>query len=193
MFYFVKRKKLTLRNIVATGMLYQEIDTLLLVGKFESVTRTDINSTRVIIRLVDLAKYGDEFKSTFTLFQSGKMNYMGAKSIEALIANTMYLLKKLHENGIELKKVVDMRIVNLVFTTHLNMELNLDELAMFLTNVEYDPEMFPGVIYRSHKHGAVILVFSNGKLVIVGTIRRDVAESLLEQFENEMKEMMASI
>jgi len=174
-------------------MLYQHIDTLSLVGKFNSVTRTDINSTRVIIRLVDLAEYGEEFRSTFTLFESGRMNYMGAKSIEALIANTLCLLKKLHENGIELKYVVDMRIVNIVYTTRIGMELNLDEVAMLLTNCEYDPEMFPGVIYRSHEHRAVILVFSNGKLVIVGTVREEDALSLLEKFKNEMKEMLAMI
>jgi len=48
------------------------------------------------------------------------------------------------------------------------MEFNLDAVALSLPNCEYEPEQFPGVIYRVKEPRAVILLFSSGKIVCSG-------------------------
>ena len=37
-----------------------------------------------------------------------------------------------------------------------------------LENVEYEPEQFPGLVYRIKQPKVVVLIFSSGKLVITG-------------------------
>jgi len=58
----------------------------------------------------------------------------------------------------------------MVTTTDLGGELNLTEIAMArgLENIEYEPEQFPGMVYRIREPKAVILLFSTGKIVCTG-------------------------
>jgi len=52
----------------------------------------------------------------------------------------------------------------------LETQLNLNSIAMAfgIENVEYEPEIFPGLVYRIEVPKLVVLVFSSGKLVIAG-------------------------
>ena len=49
------------------------------------------------------------------------------------------------------------------------MDLNLNSLAMKLDNTEYEPEQFPGLVYKLAGTKATFLLFSNGKIVCTGT------------------------
>jgi transcription initiation factor TFIID TATA-box-binding protein len=49
------------------------------------------------------------------------------------------------------------------------MDLNLNTLAMKLDNTEYEPEQFPGLVYKLNEANATFLLFSNGKVVCTGT------------------------
>ena len=49
------------------------------------------------------------------------------------------------------------------------MDLNLNKLAMTLDNTEYEPEQFPGLVYKLDGTRATFLLFSNGKIVCTGT------------------------
>ena len=49
------------------------------------------------------------------------------------------------------------------------MDLNLNSLAMKLDNTEYEPEQFPGLVYKLSGTKATFLLFSNGKIVCTGT------------------------
>ena len=51
----------------------------------------------------------------------------------------------------------------------INMDLNLNSLAMKLENTEYEPEQFPGLVYKLPGTRATFLLFSNGKIVCTGT------------------------
>jgi len=53
--------------------------------------------------------------------------------------------------------------------------LNALSIGLGLEVTEYEPEQFPGLVYRPEGIGAVLLVFANGKLVITGA--KDVAET----------------
>ena len=61
-------------------------------------------------------------------------------------------------------------VVNLVSTAELGDDVNLNALsiALGLENTEYEPEQFPGLVYRPEGFPAVTLVFASGKVVITG-------------------------
>jgi len=48
------------------------------------------------------------------------------------------------------------------------LNLNAVALGLGLENIEYEPEQFPGLVYRIKQPKIVVLIFSSGKLVITG-------------------------
>ncbi|MEN3052172.1 MAG: TATA-box-binding protein, partial [Candidatus Methanosuratincola petrocarbonis] len=98
-------------------------------------------------------------KTATLLFRSGKANCTGAKSVE----DVHIAVKKL----IEKPKIT---IQNIVATYDLKTELNLNEVASHLgyENVEYEPEQFPGLVYRLDSPRLVVLLFGSGKIVCTG-------------------------
>ena len=61
------------------------------------------------------------------------------------------------------------KIENIVVAVNLERDLNLDQLAFQLENSEYEPEQFPGLVYKLPGTRATFLLFSNGKIVCTGT------------------------
>ena len=57
----------------------------------------------------------------------------------------------------------------MVASGSVGMDLNLNILAMKLPNTEYEPEQFPGLVYKLPEARATFLLFSNGKIVCTGT------------------------
>ena len=69
-------------------------------------------------------------------------------------------------------------IVNGVVSHDLGKELNLAHLTLALprARTEWEPEQFPGLIYRLGGLSAVCLIFSSGKCVITGNNSLDDAQ-----------------
>ena len=61
------------------------------------------------------------------------------------------------------------RIVNIVSTCSLNINIDLRLAANHLCDVEYKPEKFIGIIMKFKTPKSTVLIFPNGKLVITGT------------------------
>ena len=70
---------------------------------------------------------------------------------------------------------------NIVASADLGVELNLDAIVFGLPNCEYEPEQFPGLIYRLKKPKVVLLLFGSGKIVCTGAkTREDVENAIVE-------------
>ncbi len=84
--------------------------------------------------------------------------------------------KKINENEFEL----DYKIANVVATVSVEIteKLDLTQIARKQTDVEYNPERFPGLIMRIKKPKATILVFSTGKMVITGMRKESEAKTV---------------
>ena len=67
------------------------------------------------------------------------------------------------------------------------MDLNLNSLAMKLPNTEYEPEQFPGLVYKLIEPNATFLLFSNGKLVCTGTKNKQQLEDSMQQLSKNIK------
>jgi len=128
-----------------------------------------------------------------TLYRTGKYNVTGAKSEDELHQTKTTFLNRLVDLGLIEEAVDDgFSISNIVATADLTREINLNALAvgLGLETVEYEPEQFPGLVYRPSNLRCVLLVFGSGKVVVIGaqtmqeaeeafTTSRDRIESIL--------------
>jgi transcription initiation factor TFIID TATA-box-binding protein len=108
-------------------------------------------------------------KTSALIFSSGKVVCTGAKTLEKVeesITQIIAALKKINVD-ITIKPVITVQ--NIVASGAIGMDLNLNKLAMKLDNTEYEPEQFPGLVYKLMEAKATFLLFSNGKIVCTGT------------------------
>jgi transcription initiation factor TFIID TATA-box-binding protein len=80
------------------------------------------------------------------------------------------------------------KIENVVASTEFDGTLPLDKIAIELENTEYEPEQFPGLIYRLKNPKAAALLFASGKVVCTGTKSPEQAKEAVMQIIEELKE-----
>ncbi len=85
----------------------------------------------------------------------------------------------------------DVDIQNVVSSADLKANLNLNAIAigLGLEHIEYEPEQFPGLVYRLDEPDVVALLFGSGKLVITGGKRLSDAEDALTVIEDRLTEL----
>lgn len=122
---------------------------------------------------------------TVIIFQSGSFNIRGASTIREIYENKSLLENNISELGIK-ADVSDFDITNIVFTADLEKQLDLNELIIEfgLENIEYEPEQFPGLVYRLEQ--GVILIFSSGKLVLTGFTEAEHAQQAYNKLSSDL-------
>lgn len=168
-----KRKPLiTIQNIVASVTLNQRIDLKLIVQKF---SRAEYNP-KVFPGLVFRLK---KPKTATLIFGTGKMVCTGAKSEKEAVQAVNKVTKELKSNGIAIMNKPIIKIQNIVASAALGGEIDLENVVYKLKRVMYEPEQFPGAVFRMDEPKVVFLIFSAGKLVCVGAKReQDVYEAV---------------
>lgn len=111
-------------------------------------------------------------KTTALVFASGKMVVTGARSEDdsKLAARKFaHIIRKLGFNA----RFLDFKIQNMVGSCDVRFPLRLEGLAYaHATFSSYEPELFPGLIYRMVKPKVVLLMFFSGKIVLTGAKHR---------------------
>jgi transcription initiation factor TFIID TATA-box-binding protein len=129
-------------------------------------------------------------KTATLLFRSGKANCTGAKNVEDVKKTVDIIADKLRKLGVEVYKDKDLKIViqNIVAISDLGTELNLNEVAMGLglENVEYEPEQFPGLVYRIRDPKVAMLLFGSGKIVCTGARQTEDVSKAVEKLSEEL-------
>lgn len=129
------------------------------------------------------------------LFRSGKAVATGAKSLEDIEIAFSKLRQDLLSHNFELfdEDMMETNLHNLVVTADYSdivgdSKLNLSHLMFCLPfdKTEYEPEQFPGLIYRSDNPKVVFLIFSSGKCVITGSKDFEEATYAEEMFRDEL-------
>lgn len=111
-----------------------------------------------------------EPRASFLIFSSGKIVCTGTKSLEEVELAIARLIEYMKKVDIHIKIKPKVRVENVVASSDINMRLDLNEIAIKLTNVEYEPEQFPGLVFKiNDETGATFLIFGNGKIVCTGT------------------------
>ena len=128
-------------------------------------------------------------KASFLIFSTGKSTCTGTSSeadAKEAIKNMLKLLKGV---GVDVK-VSKIVIQNIVASTNLDTKLDIDKMAFDLENSEYEPETFPGLVYKT-KGSVTFLIFSTGKVVCVGArTTKDIKDSL-DSLVKKLKDIKA--
>src|SRR3989339_2086988 len=130
-----------------------------------------------------------EPKTSALIFSSGKVVCTGARSMEKVEESIKKIIKSLEKIGIKIKIKPEVKIQNIVASGTVGMDLNLNTLAMKLKNTEYEPEQFPGLVYKLIEAKATFLLFSNGKVVCTGTKSEAEANAALEKLVTILKKL----
>ena len=79
-------------------------------------------------------------------------------------------------------------VQNMVATADLGGDLNLNEVAvgLGLENVEYEPEQFPGLVYRLNDPKVALLLFGSGKIVCAGARKTEDISIAVEKLSKEL-------
>ncbi|NWR36687.1 TBPL2 protein, partial [Tachuris rubrigastra] len=122
-----------------------------------------------------------EPRTTALIFSSGKMVCTGAKSEEQSRLAARKYARVVQKLGFP-AKFLDFKIQNMVGSCDVRFPIRLEGLV--LTHQQfcsYEPELFPGLIYRMVKPRIVLLIFVSGKVVLTGAKDRS---EIYEAFEN---------
>ena len=152
---------INIENVVATGTLHQNIDLNSIVRVFPGVEYRPEQFPGLVYHL-------KKPKATTLIFGSGKMVCTGTKSERQAHKAVMKVVDELNRNGIVILGKPEIQVQNIVASAGLGGHIDLEKVTYSLKHTMYEPEQFPGVIYRMDDPKVVILVFSSGKLVCTG-------------------------
>lgn len=112
-------------------------------------------------------------KTATLIFSSGKMVCTGAKSEAQAIKAVDKVVKELKNHGIIIMGKPKTQIQNIVASAGLSGRIDLEKATYKLGKTMYEPEQFPGLIYRMVNPKVVILLFASGKLVCTGARKEE--------------------
>ena len=150
-----------IQNVVATGTLNQKIDLNAVVKGHPDVEYRPEQFPGLVFRL-------KKPKTATLIFSSGKMVCTGAKSGKESRRAIMKVVKMLKGGGVIILSKPDFKVVNIVASASLGGKVDLEKAVTTLGKTMYEPEQFPGLIYRMDEPKVVILIFASGSLVVTG-------------------------
>jgi transcription initiation factor TFIID TATA-box-binding protein len=174
-------------STMGSGSLGRELDLETLVAEIEEVAGTvEANFTSDSIVTFRLTEDG----AAYTVYRTGTFQMRGAKSKEELDAAEDAFFDVLDEIGVNVPEY-EFEHVTSVFMDDLKRDVNLSALAISLglESTEYEPEQFPGLVYRPDKFECVLLVFGSGKVVITGGRSRNEAEHALDFLKEHLNDI----
>ena len=175
-------------NVVGSGSLDVEFDLERVAADIGSTAEYDPDKYPGMY-----LRFGED-DPLITVYRTGKYIVTGADSENEAHTIRERLLDLLADNEmIPTAEDEWFRIQNLVCTAELEESLNLNALAigLGLENTEYEPEQFPGLIYRPSGADSVVLLFASGRVVITGSPDLDAAEQTFAALQDEVTDLLA--
>ena len=155
------RASITIENIVASVTLKQTIDLNSVVQAFPQVEYRPARFPGLVFRL-------RKPKTATLIFSTGKMVCTGARSEKQAKQAVRKVVRELKNNGIVIMKRPIIKVVNIVASVNLGGRIDLERTTYMLDRTMYEPEQFPGLIYRMTEPKVVYLLFTSGKCVCTG-------------------------
>ena len=153
--------EINIQNVVASGSLNQKFNLLDIQKVFVTTEYNPKRFPGLVFRL-------KRPKTSTLIFNSGKMVCTGAKSAKMAKSAIRKVVRELKKAGIIILGKPQITIQNIVASGNLKGNVDLEMAADLLDNVMYEPEQFPGLIYRMRDPKVVLLIFASGKIVCTG-------------------------
>jgi transcription initiation factor TFIID TATA-box-binding protein len=180
-----KKAIINIQNVVATATLGKDLDLDSIVRAFPGVEYRPERFPGLVYRL-------KKPKTATLIFSSGKMVCTGAKSERQSRKAVMKVVDELEKNGIVIAGKPTIQTQNIVASVVLGGFIDLEKTTYSLERTMYEPEQFPGLIYRMDEPKVVILIFSSGKLVCTGAKKEEEVYNAVEKLQEtlEKKELI---
>jgi transcription initiation factor TFIID TATA-box-binding protein len=170
---------IVISNIVGSGTFCNSIDLKYLSMELENIEYEPETSPLAILRPFDNKSVAGLITAT------GKVTIVGGKTSEDIRDSIDYLYNKVSHMGNNIVEksifVKDFQIHNIAASASLCRELELSAVAvgLGLEDTEYDPDKFPGIVYRLEP-GITTIIFRSGSVVITGSSYLNILEGWQE-------------
>jgi len=133
-----------------------------------------------------------EPKVATLIFRSGKIICVGARSTGKAKIALKKVVKNIKKSGARVNEnKIRVKIENIVVSVDLKKELNLDGLAFELESSEYEPEQFPGLVYRILDPKVAFLLFSSGRVVCAGAKSLADVKTAIKILQKKLRQLKA--
>ncbi|MFC6734490.1 MULTISPECIES: TATA-box-binding protein [unclassified Haladaptatus] len=173
-----------IENVVASTGIGTELELEQLAKDLQGADYNPENFPGVVYRLQNP-------KAATLIFRSGKIVCTGAKSVDGVHAACQRVFDELRTLGVAVDDDPEVIVQNIVASADLGVNLNLNAIAIGfgLEHIEYEPEQFPGLVYRIDDPKVVALLFGSGKLVITGGKTPDDAKRAVTEIVERLTEI----
>ena len=178
-----KDSEYKIQNIVATTSLEKPVP-------LTKLARTQPNTEYNPETFPGLVLRIKEPKSAVLVFSSGNLVCTGTKSLSQVRKVIDEVIKQLKKVNVDVTIKPKITVQNIVASGTIHLQLNLNYLALEMENTEYEPEQFPGLVYKLEDPNATFLLFSNGKLVCTGTKNKQQLEESMDKLLGNVKEAL---
>ena len=177
-------ESLRIENIVASAKVTDALDLPSIASNIEGAEYDKKRFPGVVIRMKDP-------KIAALIFNSGKVVLTGAKSVESLDRGLAILGDLLRSLDVTIPDELTYKIQNIVTSADLGSTINLNKIAVGfnLERIEYEPEQFPGLVYRLENPKVVVLLFGSGKLIITGGKEPDDAKKAVIKILSDLRSL----
>ena len=169
-----------IQNVVASATLNQKFDLNAIVKGNPTVEYRPKQFPGLVFRL-------KRPKTAILIFSTGKMVCTGAKSEKEAKRAVKKVVRELKTSGIIIPGKPEIKIVNIVASANLLGRIELEEAVYSLGRTMYEPEQFPGLIYRMDDPKVVILLFASGKLVCTGATKEDDVHEAVDNLRQQLE------
>lgn len=178
-------ESLKVENIVASGAIADSIDLEIISNKIKNC---ELNSKRFPGAVYRIEKP----KIASLIFSSGKVVLTGIRKKEDLPVGLNIIMESLRDAGIETYDVPQVAVTNIVCSYDMGKYINLNKVVITLNleNIEYEPEQFPGLVYRIEDPKIVALLFSSGKIILTGGKNVEDVKKGLDFLEQRLESIM---
>lgn len=176
-------RTIEIQNVVASSTVDQELDLNRVANDLAGADYDHAHFPGII--------YRSHSKGTALLFRSGRIVAAGANSVDDAHAVIYHFVTQLHALGITVPAGLPVTVENIVANADLGYRLDLNAVAigLGLEHVEYEPEQFPGLVYRVDDPAVVVLVFGSGKVVLAGANQLQAVERALKTVADRLAEL----
>jgi len=172
-----------IENVVATVEMEitEKIDLNQIVRKHEDAEYNPERFPGLVMRIT-------EPKATFLIFSTGKMVVTGLRRADQASAGVKKVMKKIRKAGIEVSNP-KITIQNIVASGDLHTNIDLNMAAIVMEYAMYEPEVFPGLIYRMQEPKTVFLIFSTGRIVCTGAKNKEIVREAVKKLNREVRKL----
>ena len=171
-----------IQNVVATVStdIEETVDLTIIAGAYPDVEYNPEGFPGLVMRVL-------KPKATSLIFSTGKMVITGMKSPTEAPDVVNQIIARVKKCKIAIKNPI-ITIQNFVVSGDIKCGIDLNKATMVMDNIMYEPEVFPGLIYRMKEPKSVLLLFSTGKIVCTGVKDEETVMLVFEKLYRVVRE-----